>query len=283
MRKLPSHLLHKMVLSIVVLLLLILFTACSGVGSNGNTTVNSLTGTIASVNASAHSVTISVNGQSYTINGLTDQEVQILQGQIGKPYTIQVTKNSDGSYTITTGTQPTPENEQTPEATETPNAEGTPSTNTTGESISFVGPVQSGTNSTSLIVKLPDGSTLTAAINQQTDQSDLNGAQLSVGQLVSVDANATSAGFVATKIKIETNSNDANTVDYVGKTTQTVGGDNLLHFTVGNLNLSFAINASTQVKDFTNAQAIPSGTLVKVKVLFNGNTGTVTEVSNGND
>lgn len=282
MRKLPSHLLHKMVLSIVGLLLLILFTACSGVGSNGNTTVNSLTGTITSVNASAHSVTISVNGQSYTINGLTDQEVQELQNQVGKMYTIHVTQNSDGSYTITTGTQPTPGNEQTPEASETPNAEGTPSPNATGESISFTGPIQSVSNNTSLTVKLPDGSTLTAVINSQTDQSDLNGAQLSVGQTVKVEANATSTGFVAIKIKTSDNSNDANTVDYVGKTTQTVGSDNLLRFTVGNLNLSFATNANTQVKDFANLQAIQSGTLVKVEVQFNGTTGTVTKVSNGN-
>ncbi len=54
------------------------------------------------------SVTLRVNGQSFPINGLTDQEVQALQTNqaVGKTYTIHVTQNPDGSYNISSGTDP---------------------------------------------------------------------------------------------------------------------------------------------------------------------------------
>jgi hypothetical protein len=267
---------RKIVFGVIGLVLLVLFTACSGVGSNGP--INGITGTITSVDTAHHTVTVSVNGQSYTIGGLSDQEAQALQSQIGKMYHLQVTQNSDGSYSITVGTNPTLANGETPGVDETPNANEPTST---GGSISFTGPVQS-VSSSSLTVTLPDGSTaITMAINAQTDQSDLNGAQLHNGQLVKVDANASGNSFVATKIKIA-DSGD-NTVDFQGTTTQTVGSDNVLHFSVGGQNFSYAISSTADLGDFGgHASSIASGTAVKVKVQFNGTTGNVIKVSNAN-
>ena len=179
-----SHLLRKIVVTTVSLVLLILLTACAGVGTNANGTVTSITGTITSVNTSNNSVTLSVGGTSYTVNGLSAQEVQTLQSQVGKTYTVQVTQNSDGSYAITVGTNPTPAANETPGVNETPEPSETPNStetaNSTG-SFTLVGPVQSASSS-SLTVTMPDGTALTIAINTQTDQSDLNGAQLNAGQ-----------------------------------------------------------------------------------------------------
>lgn len=278
-----SHLWHKIIFSVIGLVLLVLFTACAGVGTNGSPT--SITGTISSVNAANHSVTLSVSGQSYTINGLSDQEIQALQNQVGKTYTIRISQNSDGSYSITAGTNPTQEGDETPGVNETPSSNETPSTTGESDSISFTGPVQS-TNSSSLTVKMPDGSSLTMAINAQTDQSDLKGTQLSAGQQVKVDAAANSGGFTATKIKLADSSDqtDANTVEFQGKTTQAVGSDHILHFTVGSKAYSYAINSTADLGDFNgNVSSIASGTLVKVKVQFSGTTGSVVKVNNASN
>lgn len=277
-----SHLLRKIMLTAASLVLLILLTACAGVGTNG--AVTSVTGTITGVNAANHSVTLSVGGTSYTINGLNDQEVQALQNQIGKTYTVQVTQNSDGSYSITLGTNPTPATNETPGVNETPDATETPeateTTSSTG-SISLVAVAQN-VSSSSLTVTLPDATSLTIAITAQTDTSDLHGA-LNTGQKVKVEADATSSGFTATKIKLADSGDDANTVEFQGLTTQAVGSDHVLHFTVGNHSFNYALNSSTDLGDFNNnASSIANGTPVKVKVQFNGSTGVVTKVSNNN-
>lgn len=268
-----TSLLRKVVLSIIGLVVMFLLAACSGVGTtNAPTTI---TGTITAVSAANHSVTISANGQTYTITGLSDQAVQTLQSQVGKTYTLQITQNSDGSYSLTAGTQPTPGAV----------SNGTPPANAVPGSISFTGPVQSASSS-SLVVKLPDGSTLTMALNPSTDQSDLNGATLSNGQMVSIEASTNPDGsFTATKVKAaDANSNDNNTVDFQGATTQAIGSDNMLHFAVGNQSYSYAINAATRLDDFSgNAHSITSGTRVKVEVQFTGSTGSVTKISNAND
>lgn len=266
---------RKFVFGVIGLVLLVMFTACSGVGTNG--TINGITGTITAVDAANHTVTVSVNGQSYTIGGLSDQEIQALQGQTGKVYHLQVTQNSDGSYSITAGTNPTLATNETPGVDETPSATEPPSAG----SISFTGTVQSASSS-SLAVTLPDGSTsITMAINAQTDQSDLNGTQLHNGQLVKVDANASGNGFVATKIKTADSSD--NTVDFQGTTTQAVGSDNVLHFSVGSQSFSYAISSSADLGDFGgHASSIASGAAVKVKVQFTGSTGSVVKVSNAN-
>lgn len=269
-----KQMLRKMVLSAIGLVVMLLFAACSGVGTASSPT--SISGTITAVNAANHSVTISSGGQSYTITGLSDQEIQTLQTQIGKTYTLQVSQNSDGSFSLTVGTQPTPGEGGT---------NGTPSPNTAIGSISFTGPIQS-VSSSSLTVKLPDGSTLTMAINASTDQSDLDGAQLSNGQMVQVEASTNPDGsFTATKVKTaDANSNDANTVEFQGVTTQTVGTDNVLHFQVGTKIYSYTISATTQLDDFNgNAHAITSGMSVKVEVQFTGTTGSITKISNANN
>src|SRR6185437_8039435 len=191
------------------------------VGTNG--AVTSVTGTITGVNAANHSVTLSVGGTSYTINGLNDQEVQALQSQIGKTYTVQVTQNSDGSYSLTVGTNPTPVTNETPGVNETPEATETPDstgTATSTGSISLVALAQN-VSSSSLTVILPDATSLTIAITAQTDRSDLNGT-LNTGQKVKIEANATSNGFTATKIKPADSGDDTTVVEFQGSTTQAV-------------------------------------------------------------
>jgi hypothetical protein len=289
--KMKSHLVRKIVVTTISLVLLILLTACAGVGTNANGSVTSITGTITGVSTSNNSVTLSVGGTSYTVNGLSTQEVQALQSQTGKTYTVQVTQNSDGSYSITVGTNPTPAaNEtpgvnETPEPSETPGSTETPNStetaNSTG-SFTLVGPVQSASSS-SLTVTMPDGTALNIAINAQTDQSDLNGAQLNAGQKVKVDVTGTSSGLSADKIKLADSGDqaDANTIEFKGATTQAVGSDHMLHFNVGNHSFSYAIGSSANLGDFNgNASSIASGTPVKVKVQFNGTTGTIIKVSN---
>lgn len=283
-----THLWRTFALSALGLMLLILFTACAGVGTNGS--ITSITGTITSVNAANRSVTLNVNGQSYTVSGLSDQEVQTLQSQVGKQYTIQVTQNSDGSFSLTVGTNPTlspsgtPGVNEPPEATDTPEASETPSVTNRTESISFIGPVQS-SSSGSLTARLPDGSSLTMTVNAQTDLSSLNGARLNAGQTVKVDALASASGFVAEKIKLADAGDqaNANTVDFKGHTTQAVGSDRVLRFTVGNRIFSYAISSSADLSDFGgNAGAITNGSAVEVKVQFTGTTGSVIKVSNAN-
>jgi hypothetical protein len=271
-----SPLLKKFVFSVVSLVIMILFAACAGVGTPGTTIT--LSGSITKVDTANHSVTITSNGQPYTVTGLTDQEVQALNAQIGKVYTIHVTQNSDGSYTLTTGTEPTP-------GAETPEPNETPSTSTGVGSISFTGPVQSASAS-SLTVKLPDNSTITMGINASTDQGDLNGAQLSNGQLVNIKASANADGsFTATKIKRADSSDSSNnTVDFQGQTTQAVGSDNVLNFKVGNKSYSYTISSTAKLDDFGgNAHSIASGAAVKVEVTFTGTTGSVTKVSNASN
>lgn len=281
------HPLSKIVLSVISLVLLIMLTACAGVGTNTNGSVTSITGTITSVDAANHSVTLSVGGTSYTVNGLSDQEVQALQSQVGKIYTVQVTQNSDGSYSLTVGTNPTPSTNQTPGVNETPEPSETPEP--TGQassngSFTLVGPVQSASAS-SLTVTMPDNTALTIAITPQTDQSDLNGAQLSAGQKVKVDVLGSASGLSAEKIKPADAGDlaDATTIDFKGVTTQAVGSDHVLHFTVGNHAFSYAISSSADVSDFNgNASSIASGTSVKVKVQFSGTSGTIIKISNNN-
>src|SRR5690348_9067871 len=95
---------------IVGLVLMILVSACAGVAPN-----TSLTGSVASVDAQHHSVSIKVNGQTITINGLTDAQIAQLRSQISKVFSFNVTQNNDGTYTI--GSDPNSMTEEgTPEA-----------------------------------------------------------------------------------------------------------------------------------------------------------------------
>lgn len=256
----------QIVVGIAALVLMVLFSACAGVGTPGTT---SFSGSVVSVSSQNHSVTLSVNGQTETIKGLSDQEVNLLQSQVGKVYTIQVTQNSDGSFTIQTGT--------TPQL-----GEGTPQTGGPNEpgSIEFIGNVTSSGNGT-IAVSMPDGSSLSMSTNG-ADLGDFNNSLPGVGTHVKVQANANSDGsFTATKIGNVDSSDDVTIVTYQGVTTSAVGSDRVIHFGVGNKSLSFPIASNAELQDFNgNAQSIANGTSVKVTVQFNGTSGTATDVGN---
>ncbi|MGZ3610763.1 MAG: hypothetical protein ACXVBU_11945 [Ktedonobacteraceae bacterium] len=267
----------QLIVGVATLVLMIMFTACAGVGTTGSNGQTNLTfsGSVVSVDTANHSVTLNVNGQTKTINNIPDNVISNLQNQVGKFYAIQVTQNSDGSYSIQSGTN------VTPEANETPDTNQTSSTNEPG-SIDFIGSVQSA-NSSSVVVKMPDSSTLTLVVNSQTDLSKLNGSLPNVNQIVKVSATASNGSFIATELKPTDSGDlqDQNTVTFQGVTTQAVGSDRVIHFTVGNRSFSFPIVSTAELKDFNgSAQSIASATSVKVNVQFNGAAGTALDVSN---
>ena len=273
-----QNVVKQMVVGIAAIVVMIMFTACAGVGASSSNGLTNLTfsGSVVSVDSANHSVTLNVNGQTKTINNIPDNVISNLQNQVGKFYSIQVTQNSDGTYSIESGTN------VTPEANETPNTNETSSVNEPG-SIDFIGNVQSVTSS-SIVVKLPDGSTLPMSIVAgQSDLSKFNGALPGVNQVVKVSATANNGSFTATDLK-PTDAGDLqgqNTVTFQGVTTQAVGPDLVIHFTVGNRSFSFAIAPTAELKDFSGTpQSIASGTSVKVKVLYNGTSGSALDVSN---
>jgi hypothetical protein len=280
--------------SVCSLFVLVLFTACAGVPNSGTTgnggtnasSPSTITGTVLSVNAQAHSVTLNVGGQQFTVNGLTDQQVTILQSQVGKTFTIQGTQSGTNSYTIASGTDPR-ENDNAAQGV------ATPTTTSNGASvpgsIDFTGTVQS-ISSSSITVSMPDGQGLSMNINAQTQRPD-NGVMPSQGQLVKATAIANTAdgSFTASKFDIAKSSDgqDQPKVTYQGVTTSAVGSDGKLNFKVGNKSFSYQIAPGADLHHFNNnsAQSITSGMTVKAKVLFNGSTGTVQSVdpANGND
>jgi len=270
------------------LLLMALFTACAGVSTTNDTV--SITGKIQSVDVANGTVTLNVQGQSQpiVIKGLSSAQASALQGQQGKTYTITATQNSDGSYQINVNGKPVLSAPGTPEGIETPNANETAGTPGQG-SISFIGKVQSASSS-NIVVSMPDGSTLSMNIvNGQTDLSDFKGSLPGANQFIKVDANTNSDGsFTATKLKTTdsgdtSNQTKLNTVDFQGVTTGSVGSDGVIHFKVGNKSYSYTIGSNADLGDFNNnAQSIQANQAVKVKVQFNGSTGTVIKVGNAN-
>ncbi|HLJ35980.1 MAG TPA: DUF5666 domain-containing protein [Ktedonobacteraceae bacterium] len=292
MHTIKNHRVQTIVLGIIGVVLMVLFSACSGVvGNGGPGTSYKITGQVQTTSSASHSVTLTVNGQSITITGLTDQELAALQPQVGKTYTIIATQNSDGSYTISSNSTPvvtvggttgietdTPEANQTPDQSPTGNVQG---------SIQFIGKVQS-VSSSSITVAMPNGTNVTMSIvNGQTDMSDFNGALPSNGQLIKAEANANTDGsYTATKLGVTDSGDvqDQNVVTFQGTTTSAVGSDNIIHFTVGSKSYSYAIGSGADLGDFNNsAQSIGNNQAVKLDVTFNGATGTVTKVSNANN
>jgi hypothetical protein len=281
MKKQTLHLIRLVGVCVFGLVMLVLVSACAGVTQNANGTITAnIVGQVQSVDASKHSVTLNVNGQLITVNGLTDQQIAALQSQVGKTYSIHTTQSTDGSYNINSGTDPQENDNATPgvEQTEVP---GAPELG----SISFTGTVKSVSNS-NIQVSMPDGKVLSMNIvNGQTDLGE-NGTLPTVGQLIKVKAITNSDGsFMAKSLKVADSNDmqDQNVVEYQGVTTSAVGSDGVIHFKVGNDNYSYTINASTtQVKDFPNAQAIGANQPVKVKVQFNGSTAVVLQVQNSN-
>ncbi|HVB72603.1 MAG TPA: DUF5666 domain-containing protein [Ktedonobacteraceae bacterium] len=267
---------RNVVAGIAVLVVMIMVSACSGL-SNGQ---NTLTGSVVSVNASTNTVVLSVNGQNDSINHVPADIIQLLQSQVGKVYTVQVTTNSDGSFSIVGGSNVTLDNNQgTPNANETPNTNETATTNEPG-SIEFFGKVQS-TGANSLVVSMPNGSTLSLATNSTTDLGDFNNVLPGVNTQVKVDATANADGsFTATKIgNVDPTSDNVNEIKFDGVTTAAVGSDHVIHFAVGNKSFSFAIASNADLSDFNNnAQSIQNGASVKVTVDYNGTNGTATNI-----
>jgi hypothetical protein len=267
----------QIVVGIAALVLMIMFTACAGVGTTNSNGLTNLTfsGSVVSVDTANHSVTLNVNGQTKTIKNIPDNVMSNLQNQIGKFYSIQVNQNSDGTYSIESGTN------VTPEANETPDSNQTTSVNEPG-SIDFIGSIQSA-NRANIVVKMPDSSNLTLVVNGQTDLSNFNGSLPNAGQIVKVSATVSNGSFIAAELK-PTDSGDLqnqNTVTFQGVTIQAVGSDRVIHFTVGNRSFSYPIVSTAELKDFNgNAQSIVNATSVKVEVQFNGTSGTAIDVSN---
>lgn len=273
---------RHIVISVAVLVVMVLFSACSGLG-NGQST---LTGSIVSVNASTGTVVISVNGQQDTIKNVPANIIQLLQNQVGKVYSIQVTSNSDGSFSIVGNTNPTadesPTTNETPSTGETPTGNETPTANEPG-TMQFYGVVQSA-GGNSLVVTMPTGGSLSFTTNGNTDLNDWanNSNRLpSVGAHVKVQVTANTDGsFTATKVgNVDAGNTDQNQAQYTGVTTASLGSDHVLHFAVGNKSFSFPIAAGTDLSSFNGN--IPSGATVSVTVTFNGSSGSITDVSNG--
>ncbi|HLZ62514.1 MAG TPA: hypothetical protein VKR06_36675 [Ktedonosporobacter sp.] len=274
-------------IAVCSLFVMVLFSACSGVATTGNVNINgtsvpstTIHGTIASVNPTAHSVTLNVNGQQVTVSGLTDQQIAQLQAAQAqnKDFQFTVAQNGSNGYVIAPNTEPTENNDSTPVANSNGAIVGT---------IQFTGQVQN-SSSSSITVRLPDGQNLQANIvSGQTNLGD-NAVVPGNGQFAKVTVTANADGsYTATKLdtaKADDVQKDQNTVEYQGKTTSAVGSDGKLNFQVGSKTYSYQIITGADLKDFGgNAQGIQNNTPIKVKVTFNGSTGTVTSVSNNND
>jgi hypothetical protein len=267
------------IVGIAALVVMVLFTACAGVGTNAGASTLNVSGSVVSVDTQHNSVTVSVNGQTKTINNVPSNVLTALQGRVGKIYSFQVTQNSDGSYNIVSGTNVTPEaNEGITPGT---NNE-TPSVNEPGN-IQFIGNITSNSNG-SIVVNMPNGSSLSVSTNAQTDLGDFNNTLPGVNTRVKVEANANTDGsFTATKIGNVDSSDDPTQVKFQGVTTQAVGSDRVIHFTVGNKSFSFPIASNADLTDFNgNAQSIQSGASVKVTVQFSGTGGSVIDLGNSN-
>lgn len=264
---------RRMIVGIAVLVVMVLFSACAGVGVGTNGT--SLSGSVVSVDSTNHTVTLSVNGQNTTIKNVPDNVITLLQGQVGKVYSFQVSQNSDGSYTIETGTNVT-SGEGTPEANQTSSA------NEPG-SIQFIGKITSSSNG-NVVVSVPDGSSFSLSTNAQTDLGDFNSSLPNANTQVKVEVTANTDGsFTATKIGNVDSSDDPNQVQFQGVTTQAVGSDRVIHFTVGNKSFSFPIASTADLSDYNgNAQSIARGATVKVTVEFSGTSGSATDIGNAN-
>jgi hypothetical protein len=270
-----QNVVKQIVVGIAALVLMIMFTACAGVGTPTPGGVTSLSGSVVSVDLTNHTVTLNVNGQTRTINNVPNDVLTTLQSQVGKAYSIQVTQNSDGSYSIETGTNVTPEVNETPNSNETPNA------NEPG-SIQFIGNVTSSGNG-SIVVSMPNGSSLSMSTNG-VNLEDFNGSLPGTGTRVKVEATANPDGsFTATKLSVAKSDDDASIVKFQGVTTSAVGSDRMIHFAVGNKSFSFAIASTADLGDFNNnALSIGNNVSVKVTVQFSGSTGSAIKIDNPN-
>jgi hypothetical protein len=284
-----------LVVCVCSLFVMLLFAACGSVaGTTGSGPATgpgsaTITGQVVSVHATTHSVVVNVNGQQYTVSGLSDQEVSQLQGALNKTWSFQVT-GGNGSYTVSSGTTPQEQDNATPQqANATPQNNGNQGTGAPAQgSISFIGAVQS-VNASSISVKMPNGDIVPMSISTLTDRKDFgvglpsNGQQVKVDAITNPDGSFTAKSLDVVKPDDQANPTKVNTVDLQGVTTSAVGSNGVINFKVGNKSYSFSISPTTQVKDFVSAQSIGSGQAVKVTVLFNNGSPNVLEVKNGLD
>jgi hypothetical protein len=282
------------VVCVCSLFLMLLFAACGSVSGTG-ASAGTITGSIVSVNSANHSVTINVNEQQLTVSGLTDQELSQLQGTVGKTWSFQVT-GDNGSYQLSSGTNPQEDDFGTSQVNGTPEPNETPDVNNETQgaavsepaSIDFTGRGQS-VNANSIAVKMPNGDVLSMSINNLTDREDFGTGLPATGQMVKVKAIANADGsFTAEKLEMvdsgdQADWTDLNTVDVQGITTSAVGSGNVLHLRAGNKNFTATLASTTQVEGFTSAQNIASGQSIKADILFNGSSATLVKIDNGND
>ena len=275
------------IVGICSIAILLLFGACSSI-ANGASTGGTIVGRIQSINATNHSVVLNINGQNITVSDLNDSQITNLQTQVGKTYSfsVQATQNSTNSYTINNNTEPTENDNATPivSVTEAPN-DGV--NNETG-SLSFTGRVQQ-VNGNTVVVGMPNGQALSmVVVNGQSDLTDIGGRLPAVNTLLKANANANTDGsFTVSKLEA-VDANDAqnpsklNQLDVQGTTTQAVSADNVVHVKVGNKTFAFTLTSTSELKNFTNTQAIAGNSAVKLEVLCNGNTSSVLKIENGN-
>ena len=141
-------------------------------------------------------------------------------------------------------------------------------------------------STSSIVVSMPDGNSLSMIITSETDLSDFDNELPSVGKLIKVEAIANTDGsFTAAKLSHERSDDpDINVITYQGVTTSAVGADHVIHFKVGRKGYTFTIPSSADLEDFNNnAQAIHVNLAVKVKVRFHESKGTVIKVGKASD
>lgn len=215
---------------------------------------------------------------------MTQAVLQRVQRRIGSQmvclvgFMLMMAITACAGSTSSTPTNATPGTTVPAQASSTENATE-PVENSSG-AVEFIGKVlRVGTGS--IDVSMPDGSTLTVLVNSQTNLSRLGGVQPSVGQTLTVTANANSDGsFTAIKFKPTDSADNASVVIYRGITTGTVSSDRVLHFKVGPKSLSFPLAPNADLALFqNNVQSIGNNVAVVVRVQFQGSTGTVIAVS----
>jgi hypothetical protein len=242
-------------------------------GGSSSSTNLTLTGQVVSVDLTNHTIIINVNGQTRTITNVPTNVLTNLQSQVGKVYSFQVTQNSDGSYSLQTGTNVTPEATESPTTTQSSSPTAQPVAFKAG-GISYIGPVKSITSS-SLVMSAPNGQTYVLTITPQTDRSAFGGSLPAVGASVNMDSAINPDGSLTATILKPAQPGDPNlnVIAYTGITTSAVGPDRVLHFTAGVKSYTFLIPATAVLTDFGgNAQAIANNVSVIVKVQYPANT-----------
>src|SRR2546425_713043 len=184
----------------VSVLFMALFAACSGVAVPTTNSPATVTGTIKSVNTSNGSVTLTVNGQDVTINGLSSAQVSQLQSQVGKTYSITAVQNSDGSYTLSTGSNTITIAVGTPAGIQTPSGNGSGSAGSAvAGTISFIGKGQS-VNGNNIVVSMPDSYTIGSTADLGDFNNNAQGIQ--ANQPVKVEVLFSGSNGTVTKVSL---------------------------------------------------------------------------------